>query len=355
MRSGFSQSLPRTASIRATTDATLHRIERHLLRRLGEQMPALLLAVIAQLGRHLDAVNKTIGLYTNALTALERREFDPRVLEDLHNPPPQLAEFAAIFHRFASQIVDKRRHQDELASAAVIQKSLLPRRDLLDQLGGQLDIHAAMRPARDVGGDFYDFFLLDSDRLAFAIGDICGKGLPASLFMAIVVTVLRTLAREEPTVGATIARTNTILCRDNAASLFATAFLGVLDLKTGRVAYCNCGHNAPLVVSPDGAVRSLPATGLPLALYNDRSAATGALTLASGESLVLFTDGITEAVDARDQEFGDNRLLQEILRHRSARAETVVARLFEAVDTFAGDAEQADDMTCIVMRLGDTP
>ncbi|MFZ4806097.1 MAG: PP2C family protein-serine/threonine phosphatase [Hyphomicrobiaceae bacterium] len=348
---GVLADLPRTASIKAATAATLHRIDRPAMRHLGERMPGLLLSIVAQLGRQLDGVNKTIGLYTNALTALEKREFDSRILEDLRNPPPQLAEFATIFRRFAGQILDKRRHQDEMASAAVIQQSLLPKRDLLEGLAERLDIHAAMRPARDVGGDFYDVFLLDPDRLAFAIGDICGKGLPASLFMAIVVTVLRTAAREESSVGAAIARANTILCRDNAASMFATAFFGVLDLRTGEIEYCNCGHNAPLVVSADGTTRMLPATGLPLALYEDRSAAPATLSLARGESLVLFTDGVTEAVNTGLEEFGDDRLLQETLSHQSADAAQLVARLFAAVDTFAGDAEQADDITCIVVKL----
>ena len=348
---GVLADLPRTASIKAATPATLHRIDRPLMRQLGEKMPNLLLSIVAQLGRQLDGVNKTIGLYTNALTALEKREFDPRILEDLRNPPPQLAEFAAIFRRFAGQILDKRRHQDEMASAAVIQQSLLPKRDLLESLAERLDIHAAMRPARDVGGDFYDVFLLDPHRLAFAIGDICGKGLPASLFMAIVVTVLRTTAREQPTVGAAIARANAILCRDNAASMFATAFFGVLDLRTGEIEYCNCGHNAPLVVSADGTTRMLPATGLPLALYEDRSATPATLTLARGESLVLFTDGVTEAVNTGLQEFGDDRLLEETLSHRGVGAEQLVARLFAAVDAFAGDADQADDITCIVVKL----
>jgi len=348
---GVLADLPRTASIKTATPATLHRIDRPLMRQLGERMPDLLLSIIAQLGRQLDGVNKTIGLYTNALTALEKRGFDPRILEDLRNPPPQLTEFATIFRRFAGQILDKRRHQDEMASAAVIQQSLLPRRDLLESLAERLDIHAAMRPAREVGGDFYDVFLLDPDRLAFAIGDICGKGLPASLFMAIVVTVLRTAAREQPTVGAAIARANAILCRDNAASMFATAVFGVLDLRTGEIAYCNCGHNAPLVITGDGAARMLPATGLPLALYEDRSAAPASLTLAPGDSLVLFTDGITEAMNAELQEFGDDRLLEETLSRRGLDAAQLVDHLFAAVDTFAGDAEQADDITCIVVKL----
>src|SRR6185503_11708835 len=119
--------------------------------------------------------------------------------------------------------------------------------------------------AREVGGDFYDFFMLDADHLAIAIGDICGKGIAASLFMAVVVTVLRTAAYEEKNVASTISRTNAILCRDNVSSMFATVFYAVLNLRTGALEYCNCGHNAPHCLLATGETRELSATGLPLA------------------------------------------------------------------------------------------
>jgi sigma-B regulation protein RsbU (phosphoserine phosphatase) len=346
---GVLADLPRTASVKAVSSATLFRIDRPVLRELGEKTPALLLSVIAQLGRQIDAINKTMGLYTNALSALERREFDQRILEDLRNPPPQLTEFAATFRRFAGQILDKRRQQEEMASAAIIQQSLLPTANALVGLDRRIDIHAAMRPARDVGGDFYDYFMLDAGRFAFAIGDICGKGIPASLFMAVVVTVLRTAAREELTVAGIMARANAIICRDNAASLFATAFFGVLDVRTGVLEYCNCGHNAPILLSAEVEPRHLQATGLPLGLYEDRSAAVASLTLAHGDTLVVYTDGVTEAMDARQQEFGDARLLEEAIRRTGAGSEEMVDGIFAAVDAFAHGVEQADDITCIVI------
>lgn len=349
---GVLADLPRTASITATTAAVLHRIERPLLLELGHRLPALLSSIIAQMGRQLDSVNKTVGLYTNALAALERREFDARILEDLKNPPPQLAEFAATFRRFAQQITDKRRHEDEMASAAVIQQSLLPRAALVQELAETLDLAVYMRAARDVGGDFYDVMRLDENRIAVAIGDICGKGLPASLFMAIVVTVLRTAAHEHNDAAAAIARTNAILCRDNAANLFATVFFAIVDLATGRVDYCNCGHNPPLVLSATGDVRLLPATGLPLALFDDRSPAGRTLQLMPGDALVLYTDGITEAHDAAGAEFGDERLLGVVRAASGEAADRMIASLIAEVDAFAGTAEQADDMTSVVVRLG---
>jgi phosphoserine phosphatase RsbU/P len=294
---GVLADLPRTASVKAVTPSKVYRISRPELLQIGRKTPDLLLFIIGQMGRQLDAVNRAVSLYTNALAALERREFDSRILEQLENPPPQLAEFSAAFHRFASQILDKRRQHDEMASAAIIQQSFLPKTSNLAAIEGVLELHAEMRPAREVGGDFYDFFMLDADHFAIAIGDVCGKGIAASLFMAVVVTVLRTAAREEKDVASTISRANSLLCRDNASSMFATAFYAVLNLRSGVLEYCNCGHNAPFQLLSSGETRGFPATGLPLALFADRSPAMASVTLNQSDTLVLFTDGVTEAMN----------------------------------------------------------
>jgi len=166
------------------------------------------------------------------------------------------------------------------------------------------------------GGDFYDFFELSADQVAIVIGDVCGKGIPASIFMAVVVTVLRTAAREQPDAATTIARTNAILCRDNAASLFATAFYGVLNIRSGTLDYCNCGHNAPLHILASGESSRLTATELPLALYTDRPYAACHIHLNPGDDLILFTDGVTEALNTMKQEFGDSLLEETLLGNR---------------------------------------
>jgi phosphoserine phosphatase RsbU/P len=207
-----------------------------------------------------------------------------------------------------------------------------------------------MRPAREVGGDFYDYFMLDADRLAVVIGDVCGKGTPASLFMAVVVTVLRAAAREEADAASTIARANSLLCRDNAASMFATAFYGVLDLRSGALEYCNCGHNAPVHILASGEFQRLVATGLPLALYESLPAAASKIQLDPGDSLVLFTDGVTEAVNLSQEEFGEPLLLETLLGSRQCTMSELVSRLFAVVDAFAQEEEQADDITCVAIR-----
>lgn len=346
---GVLTDLPRTASIKAVSQSTLYRIDRDLLRSIGRQNPTLLLSIIMQLGRQMDAVNKAIGLYTNALSALEKREFDERILEDLRNPPAQLTEFSTTFLRFADQISDKRRQQEEMASGALIQQSLLPKAELLAQMADKVDIRAAMRPARDVGGDFYDYFVLDNDHIVFSIGDVCGKGLPASLFMAVVMTVLRTSIRDDDQIAAAMARANATLCRDNAASMFATVFFGVLNVRTGILDYCNCGHVAPVLLGVHSAPVVLPATGIPLGLFEDRAPKMAQTRMQPGDCLVLITDGVTEAMNAAGEEFGDTRLLDVIKGAAANGAARTVDDIFSAVDLFADEVEQSDDITCLVV------
>ena len=128
------------------------------------------------LGQQIDSVNRAVALYTNALAALGTREFNSKILDELANPSPQLAEFSTAFRRFADEILSKRRQEAEMASAALIQQSFLPKQSAMNVADRDVEIEAKIRPTREVGGDFYDFYMLDADRLAIMIGDVCGKG-----------------------------------------------------------------------------------------------------------------------------------------------------------------------------------
>ena len=347
---GALTGLARTTSVKALTPAQVFRIARAQLFELSQKSPELLMSVVRQLGQQIDSVNRAVALYTNALAALGTREFNSKILDELANPSPQLAEFSTAFRRFADEILSKRRQEAEMASAALIQQSFLPKQSAMNVADSDVEIEAKIRPTREVGGDFYDFYMLDADRLAIMIGDVCGKGIPASLFMAVVVTVLRTAAREEPDAASTIARANTVLCRDNAASLFATAFYAVLDLRSGALEYCNCGHNAPVLIPASGEPRRLLSTGLPLALFADRPTTASSIQLNPGDNLVLFTDGVTEAINPLKEEFGDSLLLETLLRDQNLTTTALVSQLFTAVDDFALGEAQADDIACVVVR-----
>ena len=347
---GAFAGLPRTASIKAATAARLYEIGRSELVELGRESPDLLLAALEQLGRQIVTVNGALALYANALAALERREFDSRILADLDDPPPALATFAAAFHRFATEIIGKRRREEEMASAAFIQQSLLPKEATINRLRPDVEIAARVRPARDVGGDFYDFFVLDDDRIAFAIGDVCGKGTPASLFASIVVTLLRTLGRERGDVATVVNRANLLLCEDNDAAMFATVFFGVLDLRDGEMTYANCGHVAPTHLSATGHVARLKATGAALGLDAACVAKAMRTQFEPGDKLILVTDGVTEAMNAAREEFGEGRFVAAVEAARQAPPRELVSQLFAIVAAFAEGEEQSDDIGCLTIE-----
>ena len=347
---GALAGLARTASVKAASAAQVFLIDRARLLELGRRSPEFLVTIIRQLGGQIDSVNRALALYANALEALEARTFDDGILKDLTHASPHLAEFSAAFRRFANHIVNNRRRQEEMASAALIQRSFLPDDSKINFARDEVELRAAVRPAREVGGDFYDFIPLDSNRLALVLGDVCGKGMPASLFMSVVVTVLRMAAREEQNAASAIARANALLCQDNKASMFATGFFAVLHLSEGVLEYCNCGHNAPIHLSAAGQVTRLEATGLPLAMLADRPARAARVPFGPGDALFVFSDGVTEAVNAAQEEFGDALLLETLGKNRSASVAELVSSVFEAVDAFAGGEPQADDITCIAVR-----
>jgi serine phosphatase RsbU (regulator of sigma subunit)/CheY-like chemotaxis protein len=347
---GALAGLARTASVRALTQARVFQISRAQLFELARQSPELLMAVVRQLGQQTNSVIKAVALYTNALAALEKHEFDSAILDDLVNPSPELTEFSAAFRRFAGQILSKQRQREEMASAALIQRSFLPKESLVKAGANGVEVRARIRPAREIGGDFYDFFELDDDRLAIFIGDVCGKGIPASIFMAVAVTTLRTAAREHADAASTIARANALLCRDNSASLFATSFFGVLNLRSGVLDYCNCGHNAPIHIATSGAINRLEATGLLLAVFADHPAPSASTRIDPGDTLVLFTDGVTEALNTLKHEFGDALLEETLLANRKSEVSDLVATVFSAVDNFADGEEQSDDIACVAIR-----
>lgn len=342
--------LPRTASAGAATAIKAYAINRALLLDIGRQNPDFMLSVIQRMGQQIDGVNKVISTYTGALAALEQRDLDPRFLEELTNPSPQVMEFAAAFKRFAMQIVERRRQHDELAAAATLQRSFLPPASNLINAASRLELAAIMRPAKEVGGDFYDYFMIDENHLAVIIGDVCGKGMPACIFMAVVITILRSEARQGRNAQETVARANALLCQDNATSMFATAFYLVLDLRNGTIDYCNCGHNPPMLWHRDGSVTMLAATGLPLGLFANRSAAMATIALPCDAVLLLYTDGVTEAANSRVEEFGEERLT-EILSAAALRpAEEIIDSVLESVDLYSVGTEQSDDITCVTLR-----
>lgn len=347
---GAFAGVPRTATVRARTAVQVLRIEGDHILALGCSHPKLLISVIGQLGQRIATVSRAIGFYTQALAALERNDFDSSILDELLNPVPELLNFAQTFRRIAEQIILRRTQHQEMASAAAIQRAMLPSPLASPNHDARVDIHAAIRPAREVGGDLYNYFAIDPDRVAVVIGDVSGKGVPASLFMAITQTVMRIALREIDDLVTAVRRANEFLGADNSESMFATLFCGVLDLRSGTLTYCNCGHNPPLMLRADGPCEPLPPCGPALAVLPSAAYRTRTIELAPGDHIFLYTDGITEASNAAQDQFGDDRLEAACRDLRCGAARDLVEGVLRQVDEFVAGAPQFDDITCLALR-----
>jgi sigma-B regulation protein RsbU (phosphoserine phosphatase) len=342
----------RTASVVARTPVRALKIERAALLRACQGAPEILMAVIAQLGHRIEAVNHALGLYAGGFSALERGDLHPELLAELTNPSPEMRTFADAFRRLAQQIGRERRQRDEMASAALIQRAMLPGDTTTLRLDGRCDAYGDMQAARDVGGDFYDVFMLDAERLALTIGDVCGKGVPAALFMSQTMTTLRMAAQQHASVSAILEAANATLCAYNPSLMFATAFCGVLDLTSGRFEYANCGHCPPLVLRAQGVCEPLPGGGAPLGLVAGMRIVAHAITLAPGDGVFLHTDGVTESIDPGGAEYGDDRLSATLCAEGPIGAEALVRVVMDDVARFTAGADPFDDITCLAAVFG---
>lgn len=181
------------------------------------------------------------------------------------------------------------------------------------------------------------------------VADVSGKGIPAALFMAVSRTVLRSIENGGEDIGERIARANRLLSADNAAAMFVTAFHGVIDLRSGLLRYCNAGHNPPYLLRAGGGAERLPATGLPLGVDADLPYRLAETALRPGDALFLYSDGITEAFNARGEEFGAARLDAALDEVRGLGAAALVGNVLAATTEFAGGAEQSDDITALAL------
>jgi phosphoserine phosphatase RsbU/P len=347
---GSLAELPRSATAHARTPVTALRFGRDALVEIARATPSLLIDVIARMGDRLRKFNGAISLYTQAIDALEHHELDPALLEELRNPIPDLADFGQTFGRMAEQIILRRQRDDEMASAALIQRSLLPRvRDFAAESG--LDVWAAMTPARDVGGDFFDLVPLADGRVALGVADVCGKGVPAALFMGITKTLIRINLRETPDLPGALQKANAFLANNNAGQLFATALYAAYDPRSGALEYCNCGHLPGLIRRPGGAVETLPVGGLPVGLFEPIKIMVSQVQIRPGDLFLLYTDGVTEAEDPDARQFGEERLKSLLAQKgHGARADHWIARVEAAVREFARGRSQFDDITCLALR-----
>jgi len=265
-----------------------------------------------------------------------------------------LANIAAIrieHARLAEVEQAQKLRNQELEHAALIQRSILPTNFPPFPHRKDFELHASMVPAKEVGGDLFDFFLLDDDHLGFVIGDVSGKGVPAALFMSVCRTLLRATAQHQASPGDCFTYVNSSLNEQNVSGMFVTLFYGVLNTRTGELTFANGGHNPPYVFSRDGKFYPLSDKSGPLlGVIDGHKYQTATTKIAPGEAILLYTDGVTEAIDKNDDFFGEERLEQFLAAHATEPVEQVVRQLHSTLQDFSKGVRQADDITALALR-----
>ncbi len=291
------------------------------------------------------------GDMKNIRTAMNRGAFDfvtkPIDFQDLRVTIERTLEHLKLWREAVASRDKLVALQNELRVAHDMQQSILPK-TFPDKSGYQL--FGSMEPARQVGGDFFDIINLENDRIGLAIADVSDKGVPAALFMMSSRTLLKGAAIGKSNPTDVLSEVNHLLQEDNDAAMFVTVFYAEYNPANGVLSYANGGHNPPIVVHADGSSSVLPQTnGIALGILPDIEYEQNSVTLSPGDTLVLYTDGITEAMNAQNEEFEMERLLTVLSGASSQDVREMNQAIFQAVQAFAGDMPQFDDMTCMTL------
>lgn len=262
--------------------------------------------------------------------------------------------FAFIIHNLMRERETQRTKElieSELSVARDIQMSIVPKIFPPFPERPELDVYAVLEPAKEVGGDLYDFFLLDEDHLCFTVGDVSGKGVPASLYMAVTKTLIKAKADIELSPDEILYRVNNELCEDNDSGMFVTDFLGILNIPSGDLVFSNGGHNIPYLIRQNGALEALPKLpGMALGVMEEFEYFSAGVKVQAGDSLVLYTDGVTEAMNPAGELLTEQRL-EDILREINGKtAKEEVGHILHCTRQFINGADQSDDITILAIK-----
>ena len=264
----------------------------------------------------------------------------------------------AIFIFIARNLVKERRIESEktkiehdLHIAHDIQMGIIPKIFPPFPERPEFDLFAVIEPAKQVGGDLYDFFFLDDDHLCFCVGDVSGKGVPASLFMAVSKTLIKAHAQSGMNSAEILFQVNNMLCEENESSMFVTVFLGILDIKTGDITYTNAGHNIPYIIHEDGSITKIPNTkGIALGVLDDFQFEHKSTHLSKNDQMFIFTDGVNEATNEHDEQFTLERLEKDLSKCNACKPKETSMHIIDKVYAFQGNAVQFDDITILVLH-----
>lgn len=244
----------------------------------------------------------------------------------------------------------KERIESELRIASEIQMGMIPKIFPPFPERDDIDLYAVLQSAKEVGGDLYDFFI-DNDRLYLTIGDVSGKGVPASLLMAVTRSLFRSIAVHLNEPSRIVDSINNSISETNESNMFVTLFVGVLDMRTGKLTYCNAGHNPLLMIGPDRTVSLLDVIpNLPVGIIPGFAYRSQQVTIVSGTTLLLYTDGLTEAENANKELYSDLRLFDEVVKHADLSPQDLTLHVLHSVHQYAGKADQSDDLTILTIK-----
>ena len=261
------------------------------------------------------------------------------------------AGVAIVRARLTEAFLEKQRIEESLKLAADIQMGMLPSTFPAYPERNDFDLFAGIIPAKEVGGDFYDFFLIDKKHLCFVIGDVSGKGIPAALFMALTKTQIKASSSRRRTPGDVLYRANNDLCHENESGMFCTLFYGIMNTETGEVTYANAGHNPPYLITNSGEPVQIESTGgIALGVMEEMEFESATFTASKGDSMFLYTDGVNEAMNEADEEYSYERLEDYLKENSTGSITDMVNKNLESVKEFAGAAPQSDDITVLALR-----
>lgn len=241
--------------------------------------------------------------------------------------------------------------KEDLLQASEIQKSLIKVDFPAFTDRSEIDLYASYKPLKVVSGDLFDYFFQDEDNLVFTMGDVSGKGVPAAFFMSVAQTIIKTYAVEDSSAKAIVTKANEELFTNNMHQFFLTLFLGILNVKTGILTYCNAAHNTTYILREDGTLDKLTDThGLPLGLYRDKLYRDGTYLLEKGDTIILYTDGVTELQDENKLQFGHERFMKNLKSLKGLEPKEIVEKIEKSLDLFSGDSPRNDDVSILVLK-----